>query len=198
MRNVKWLVAAGLAVSMTAAWSPVIQPVYGYSGYPEQLLFSAADLYQSAPVATRRATCRCLSRPRRPHHLRDSDHDGIPDRTTRQEWRRRPRPLAALSSRAPYCGALQAKFARRPGCRSPIARDLRIGAERARAHVLPCSTCAAVIEAGATPFSTQSISAVMASRRSGPTPPRQWNMPGTMNRRKKSGVPRPLAATAFR
>jgi hypothetical protein len=62
---------------------------------------------------------------------------------------------------------------------------------------LPLSAWDAVIEAGATPFSTQLITAVMASSRSVPMPPRQWNMPGTMNRRKKSGVPSPLAATAF-
>ena len=34
-------------------------------------------------------------------------------------------------------------------------------------------------------------------RRSVPTPPRQWNMPGTVKKRKKSFVSGPLAASAF-
>ena len=50
---------------------------------------------------------------------------------------------------------------------------------------------------GATPRSTQSITAVIASNRSVPTPPRQWNMPGTVKKRKNSFVSGPLAASAF-
>jgi len=41
------------------------------------------------------------------------------------------------------------------------------------------------------------IKVVIASNRSVPMPPRQWNMPGTMNSRKKSRVSGPFLASAF-
>ena len=78
-----------------------------------------------------------------------------------------------------------------------MARHLRIGAQRPRAHDLTLLDRDAVSVAGAAPFSTQLIRAVMASNWSVPTPPRQWNMPGTMNKRKKSGVSGPFFANAF-
>src|SRR5260370_1193484 len=50
--------------------------------------------------------------------------------------------------------------------------------------------------AGAAPFPTQLTRALTRAKRSGAPPPRQCAMPGIMNRRKKSGVAGPFAASA--
>ena len=48
---------------------------------------------------------------------------------------------------------------------------------------LPSTSREAEIDRGAMPFSTHSTSGVNASNVLTPTPPPQWNMPGTMNSR---------------
>ena len=62
---------------------------------------------------------------------------------------------------------------------APIARHLRMRAERARADRLASTTRDAITEPGATPFSTQFSSAGSMSNWFGPGPPPQWCMPGT-------------------
>src|SRR6185295_15203384 len=58
--------------------------------------------------------------------------------------------------------------------------------------VFPCTVREARMDAGAVPFSTHSISGVSELNELGPTPPPQWNTPGAMNRRAKSGVEGPI------
>lgn len=49
-------------------------------------------------------------------------------------------------------------------------------------------------DSGNRPCSTHAITGMIASKRSTFRPPRQWNMPGTMNRRKSSRTAGPLSA----
>jgi hypothetical protein len=95
MRNVKWLVAAALAVSATGCVETNGYPTtsygggypsgYGYSNgyyaqptyYPQQPAY-----YQPAPVVTQ---TRYVPVPVAQRRLRDSDHDGIPDRYDRDK-----------------------------------------------------------------------------------------------------------------
>jgi hypothetical protein len=59
---------------------------------------------------------------------------------------------------------------------------------------LPVSRREATTRSGAAPFSTQPTSGVIVSTSSGPTPPAQWNTPGSMKSRKKSGVCAPIVS----
>ena len=99
MSNVKWLVAAALAVSATGCVETNGYPTtsyggrypssYGYSNgyyaqptyYPQQPAY-----YQPAPVVTQtRYVPVPVSQPAPQRRLRDSDHDGIPDRYDRDK-----------------------------------------------------------------------------------------------------------------
>ena len=99
MRNVKWLVAAALAVSTTGCVETNGYPTtsygggypsgYGYSNgyyaqptyYPQQPTY-----YQPAPVVTQtRYVPVPVAQPAPQRRLRDSDHDGIPDRYDRDK-----------------------------------------------------------------------------------------------------------------
>lgn len=99
MRNVKWLVAAALAVSATGCVETNGYPTtsygggypssYGYSNgyyaqptyYPQQTAY-----YQPAPVVTQtRYVPVPVAQPAPQRRLRDSDHDGIPDRYDRDK-----------------------------------------------------------------------------------------------------------------
>jgi len=92
MRNVKWLVAAALAVSATGCVETNGYPTtsygggypsgYGYSSgyYPQPTYYQQPAYYQPAPVVTQtRYVPVPVSNPP-PRRLRDRDHDGIPDR----------------------------------------------------------------------------------------------------------------------
>jgi hypothetical protein len=67
----------------------------------------------------------------------------------------------------------------------------------------PCSTTGAIWavlrqnQKSADPFSTHSKIADKASNIPVPTPPPQWNIPGTIYRRKKSGVADPMHRFTF-
>ena len=104
MRNVKWLVAAALAVSATGCVETNGYPTtsygggypsgYGYSNgysngyYAQPTYYPQATYYQPAPVVTQtRYVPVPVAQPAPQRRLRDSDHDGIPDRYQRQTSR---------------------------------------------------------------------------------------------------------------
>lgn len=62
---------------------------------------------------------------------------------------------------------------------------------------LPWTRRAAGIRSGAAPHSTHCSAAVSISNVLAPTPPPQWNMPGTMKRRKKPVVEAPMRASTL-
>jgi len=99
MRNVKWLVAAALAVSATGCVETNGYPTtsygggypsgYGYSSgyYPQPTYYQQPAYYQPAPVVTQtRYVPVLVAQPAPPpRRLRDRDHDGIPDRYDRDK-----------------------------------------------------------------------------------------------------------------
>ncbi len=100
---------------------------YGYSGYPSSYYSQPAyypqpTYYQSAPVATqtRYVPVPVTTPAARPHHLRDSDHDGIPDRTIATRTATASPTAGSIElAGTPYCGALQAKFVASSGLPEP-------------------------------------------------------------------------------
>ena len=97
MRNVKWLVAA-LAVSATGCVETNGYPTTSYGGYPSGYGYSNGyyaqptyypqqpAYYQPAPVVTQtRYVPVPVAQPAPQRRLRDSDHDGIPDRYDRDK-----------------------------------------------------------------------------------------------------------------
>jgi hypothetical protein len=98
MRNVKWLVAAALAVSATGCVETNGYPTTSYGGYPSGYGYSNGyyaqptyypqqpAYYQPAPVVTQtRYVPVPVAQPAPQRRLRDSDHDGIPDRYDRDK-----------------------------------------------------------------------------------------------------------------
>jgi hypothetical protein len=99
MRNVKWLVAAALAVSATGCVETNGYPTTSYGGgYPSSYGYSNGyyaqptyyqqqpAYYQPAPVVTQaRYVPVPVAQPAPQRRLRDSDHDGIPDRYDRDK-----------------------------------------------------------------------------------------------------------------
>jgi hypothetical protein len=97
MRNVKWLVAATLAVSAcvetngypTTSYGGGYPSGYGYSSgyYPQPTYYQQPAYYQPAPVVTQtRYVAVPVAQPAPPpRRLRDRDHDGIPDRYDRDK-----------------------------------------------------------------------------------------------------------------
>ena len=77
----------------------------------------------------------------------------------------------------------------------PLYRATSGHAQRGRDRtVFPPTMRAAGIAAGVWPSSTHRTRAVAVSKVPVPMPPPQWNIPGTMNRRAKSGVDAPIFA----
>ena len=97
MRNVKWLVAAALAVSATGCVETNGYPTTSYGGYPSGYGYSNGyyaqptyyqqqpAYYQPAPVVQTRYVPVPVAQPAPQRRLRDSDHDGIPDRYDRDK-----------------------------------------------------------------------------------------------------------------
>ena len=78
MRNVKWLVAAALAVSATGCVETNGYPTTSYGGgYPSSYGYSNGYYARDVPVP--------VAQPAPQRRLRDSDHDGIPDRYDRDK-----------------------------------------------------------------------------------------------------------------
>jgi hypothetical protein len=99
MRNVKWLAAAALTVSVaaceaypTASYGGYPGGGYGYSNgysdgsYAQPTYYQQQPAYyQPAPVVQTRYVPVPVAQPAPQRRLRDSDHDGIPDRYDRDK-----------------------------------------------------------------------------------------------------------------
>ena len=100
MRNVKWLVAAALAVSATGCVETNGYPTTSYGGYPSGYGGYSSSGYYAQPTyypqqptyyqppppvvtQTRYVPVPVATARGRSGRLRDSDHDGIPDRYDR-------------------------------------------------------------------------------------------------------------------